>query len=78
MHSATIPRRPANSLAPHIVSLIRERQRRVAAASRYDRYIEQAKGHLILQGFWRNLKRQDEDDAQRLQNWIDREIADCE
>ena len=63
-------------LAPHMVALIRERQRRLAAIPRYDRYIAQAAGHLTLQGFWRNIKRQDVEDAQRLKNWLDREIAD--
>jgi hypothetical protein len=63
-------------LPPHVVALIRERQRRLAAATRYDRYIAQAAGHLTLQGFWRNLKRRDAEDAQRLKSWLDREIAD--
>jgi hypothetical protein len=67
----------ANVLPPHVVALIRERQRRIAAISRYDRYIAQAAGHLTLQGFWRNLKRQDMEDAQRLKEWIDGEIRDC-
>ena len=38
-------------LPPHVVALIRERQRRIAAIPRYDRYIAQAAGHLTLQGF---------------------------
>ena len=63
-------------LPPHVIALIRERQRRLAAIPRYDRYIAQAAGHLTLQGFWRNLKRQEVEDAQRLKNWLDREIAD--
>jgi hypothetical protein len=63
-------------LPPRVVALIRERQRRLAAIPRYDRYIAQAAGHLTLQGFWRNIKRQDVEDAQRLRNWLDREIAD--
>lgn len=63
-------------LPRHVVALIRERQRRLAAIPRYDRYIAQAAGHLTLQGFWRNIKRQDVEDAQRLKNWLDREIAD--
>ena len=66
----------ADVLPPHVVTLIRERRRRLAAIPRYDRYIAQAAGHLTLQGFWRNLKRQDVEDAQRLKNWLDREIAD--
>jgi hypothetical protein len=64
-------------LPPYAVTLIRERQRRLAAIPRYDRYIAQAAGHLTLQGFWRNLKRQDMEDAQRLKEWLDRETADC-
>jgi len=66
----------ADVLPPHVLAIIRERQRRLAAIPRYDRYVAQAAGNLILQGFWRNLKRQDVDDAQRLKNWLDREIAD--
>lgn len=61
--------------APHIVALIRERERRLAALRRYDRYITQATGQLPLQDFWRRLKRQDEDDIQRLKNWLDQESA---
>jgi hypothetical protein len=60
---------------PHIIALIRERQRRIAALPRYDRYIAQAAGHLTLQGFWRNLRRQEEDDIQRMKNWLDQEAA---
>jgi hypothetical protein len=63
-------------LPPHVVALIRERQRRLAAIPRYDRYIAQAAGHLTLQGFWRNIKRQDVENAQRLKNRLDREIVD--
>ena len=60
----------------YVIALIRERQRRLAAIPRYDRYIAQASGHLNLQVFWRNLKRHDVEDAWRLKNWLDREIAD--
>jgi hypothetical protein len=66
----------ADVLPPRVVALIRERQRRLAAVSRYDRYIAQAEGHLTLQAFWRSLRRRDAEDAQRLKNRIDREIAD--
>ena len=66
----------ADVLPAHIVALIRERRRRLAAIPRYDRHIARAAGHLTLQGFWRNLKRQDAEDAQRLKNWIDQEIGD--
>jgi hypothetical protein len=70
-------KRDADVLPPHVVALIRERQRRLAAISRYERYIAQAAGHLTLQGFWRNLKQQDLEDAQRIKGWVDREIGDC-
>ena len=66
----------ADVLPTHIVALIRERGRRLAAIPRHDRHIARAAGHLTLQGFWRDLKRRDVEDAQRLKNWIDREIAD--
>ena len=49
----TCRRGEADVLPPHVVALIRERQRRLAAIPRYDRYIAQAAGHLTLQGFWR-------------------------
>ena len=68
----------ADVLPPHIVALIRERRRRLAAIPRYDRYIAQAAGHLTLQGFWRDLKRQDVEDAQRLKKRLDREIAESD
>ena len=64
----------ADVLPPHVVALIRERQRRLAALPRYDRHIAEAAGHLTLQSFWRSLKRQDEEDAQRLKNRIDRRV----
>ena len=65
-------------LPPHVIALIRERQRRLAAVPRYERYIAQAAGHLTLQGFWRTLKRRDEEGAQRLKDRIDREMVDGE
>ena len=71
-----VPRADPDVLPPHVVALIRKRQRRLAAISRYDQYIVQAAGHLTLQEFWRNLKRQAMEDAQRLKRWLDREIAD--
>jgi hypothetical protein len=76
VRSNACQRGDADVLPPHVVALIRERQRRLAAIPRYDRYIAQAAGHLTLQGFWRNLKRQDAEDARRLKNWLDQEIAD--
>jgi hypothetical protein len=75
---ATIPTmtRPASDPRPRLLAALRrERQRRTAAIERYDRYIAEAAGHLALQAFWRNLRRQDVDDAQRLKNWLDRADA---
>ena len=68
----------ADVLPLHIVALIRERRRRLAAIPRYDRSIAQAAGHLTLQGFWRALKRRDEEAAERLKDRIDREMTDGE
>ena len=58
-----------------VVALQRERRRRLAAIPRYDRYIAEAAGDLVLQAFWRNLKRQDLEDAQRLKNWLAQETT---
>src|SRR4051812_50207661 len=62
-------------LPPRVVALIRERQRRLAAIPRYDRYIAQAAGHLTLQGHWRTLKRQGLENARRVEERHGREIA---
>ncbi|MBX6313966.1 MAG: hypothetical protein IRY99_13775 [Isosphaeraceae bacterium] len=80
MH-ATIPtgRRPSGgtkTVPPHVIALQRERRRRLAAISRYDRYIAEAAGDLFLQAFWHNLKRQDQEDAQRLKNRLDHETTE--
>lgn len=56
---------------PFVNALIEERERRLAELRRYDRFIAQAAGQISLQGFWRTLKRQDEEAIQRLTNWLD-------
>jgi hypothetical protein len=63
-------------LPARVVALQRERRRRLAAIPRYDRYIAEAEGDLVQQAFWRNLKRQDLEDAQRLKNWLAQETTD--
>ena len=76
---STIPaRRPASSdlRRRRLVALQRERRRRLAAIPRYDRYIAEAAGNLTLQGFWRDLKRQDLEDAQRLKIRLEREAGE--
>lgn len=62
-------------LPPHLVALVRERQRRLTAISRFDRNIVQAEGRHDLQGFWQDLRRRDLRDAQRLTELLEREIA---
>jgi hypothetical protein len=69
--------RPTRAPSSYLTTLARERRRRLAALARYDRYIEEADGHLPLQAFWRNLRRQDAENAQRLKNWLDREAAEA-
>jgi hypothetical protein len=70
-----IPRHPSDPPTRLQAALRRERRRRLAAIARYDRYIAEAAGDLGLQAFWRNLQRQDKDDAQRLKNRLSREAA---
>src|SRR4051812_39886589 len=73
-----IPTRAQNRLPidpRHLVALRREHRRRRAAIRRYERYISEAAGHLTLQGFWRDLRRQDEEDSQRLTNRLRLETA---
>jgi hypothetical protein len=65
----------AKALPARVVALRRERRRRLAAVSRYDRYIAEAEGNLVLQAFWRNLRRQDLEDAQRVKNRLAQEIT---
>ena len=70
------PRTPTRDSKPRrLASLRRERRRRLAAIARYDRYIAEAAHDLPLQAFWRNLRRQDLEDAQRLQNRLTLEDA---
>jgi hypothetical protein len=69
------PRTAGTSLSS-VRALRHERRRRLAAIPRYDRYIAEAAGDLVLQAFWRNLKRQDLEDAQRLKNWLAQETTD--
>jgi hypothetical protein len=57
----------AGCLPARMMDLIRERNRRLVTMPPYDRFIANAAGHLTLQAFWRNLKRRDEEDLQRLE-----------
>lgn len=61
----------------HVIALRREQRRRLAAIPRYDRYIAEAAGDLTLQAFWRNLKRQELEDAQRINARLGREALRC-
>jgi hypothetical protein len=57
----------AGFLPARVMDLIRERNRRLVTMPPYDRFIANAAGDLTLQAFWRDLKRQDEEDLQRLE-----------
>lgn len=61
----------------HVIALHREQRRRLASIPRYDRYIAEAAGDLSLQAFWRNLKRQALEDAQRISDRLTREALRC-
>ena len=70
------PRRPRTAeTSPSPVRALRERRRRLAAIPRYERYIAEAAGDLGLQSSWRNLRRQDIEDAQRMENRLALETA---
>ena len=62
-------------LPPHSVALFLEWRRRIVGIPHYDRYIARSVGHPMLQKLWCELKRQDLENARRLKDWFDREIA---
>jgi hypothetical protein len=62
--------------ADHDYDLIHELSLRLDALWRYDQRISNAEGHMMLQGFWRDLKRQDQENIKRLKQLIGKEIQD--
>jgi len=60
--------------ADHDHDLVHELSRRLDALWRYDQRIANAAGHGTLQGFWGDLKRQDQKNIERLKQLIREEI----
>jgi hypothetical protein len=60
--------------ADHDHDLIHELSLRLDALWRYDQFIANADGKPALQNFWRDLKRQENDNIRRLKQLIAEEI----
>ena len=60
--------------ADHDHDLVHELSKRLDALWRYDQRIANASGHTGLQTFWRDLKRQDQKNIERLKQLIREEI----
>jgi hypothetical protein len=60
--------------ADHDHDLIHELSKRLDALWRYDQRIANAAGRADLQAFWRDLKRQDQENVRRLKQLIGEEI----
>lgn len=60
--------------ADHDHDLVHELSHRLDAVWRYDQRIANADGHTALQAFWRDMKRQDQENVKRLKQMIAEEI----
>lgn len=58
----------------HDHDLIHHLSQRLDALWRYDQYIANAEGKPEIQEFWRELKRQDTENIQKLKEMVGREI----
>ncbi|HEY0945492.1 MAG TPA: hypothetical protein VGD81_09490 [Opitutaceae bacterium] len=56
--------------ADHDHDMIHELSKRLDAVWRYDQYIFNAEGNPDLQRFWRDLKRQDQENVRRLKELV--------
>lgn len=62
------------AIANHDHDLVHELSKRIDGVWRYDQCIANAEGKQELQDFWRDLKRQDQQNADRLKDLIREEI----
>ena len=60
--------------ADHDHDLVHDLSKRLDALWRYDQYIANAEGNADLQNLWRELKRQDQQNVERLKDLIRQEI----
>lgn len=58
----------------HDYDLVHELSRRLDSLWRCDQHIANAKGHEKLQGFWRDIKKQEQDNVKKLKGFIADEI----
>ena len=58
----------------HDYDLIQELSRRLESLWRCDQYIANADGHPDLQGFWRDIKRQEQSTIKRLKELVCSEV----
>ena len=56
--------------ADHDHDMIHELSKRLDALWRYDQYIANAEGQMELENFWRELKRQEENNVSQLKRMI--------
>lgn len=61
------------AIQDHDHDLIHELNKRVDGVWRYDQYIANAEGKPELQDFWRELKRQDQENANKLKELVKKE-----
>lgn len=63
-----------SGIADHDHDLVHELSKRLDGVWRYDQYIANAEGHDELQSFWRELKKQDQDNVSKLKALVEEEI----
>jgi hypothetical protein len=63
------------AIANHDHDLIHEMSKRLDGVWRYDQYIANAEGNADLQNLWKELKRQDQQNVDRLKDLIRKEIT---
>jgi hypothetical protein len=63
-----------HAIPAEILDLVRERNRRLVTMPPYDRFIANAAGNLPLQALWRDLRRQDEEELERLAYYLKTEL----
>lgn len=64
--------------ADHDHDVVHELSRRLDGVWRYDQYIANADGQADLQGFWRNVKTQEQENIQQLKKLLAEHVrGDC-
>ena len=66
--------RASGQCADHDYDLVQELGHRLDAVWHYDEHIATAKGHDVINAYWTDVKKQDEDNIKRLKMMIHDEI----